>query len=139
MSRMLRTAVLGVLALVGSALWLVNPAVARPPQVSGRVQCESQARRHTYCRTGAYGRVLLERRLSDASCREYDTWGADRDGAGVWVRDGCRAVFVVQAGAGPATDRRQEILRSGLPANPRVSSRATVASRAGARCALSVD
>lgn len=59
------------------------------------IRCESDSRRHEYCRTYAYGRVRLERQLSKSRCREYDTWGADRDGGGVWVRDGCRAIFVV--------------------------------------------
>lgn len=59
------------------------------------IRCESDSRRHEYCRTYAYGRVRLERQLSKSACREYDTWGADRDGGGVWVRDGCRAVFIV--------------------------------------------
>lgn len=77
----------------------VDPAAAQgysPSRYGAReVRCESDSRRHEYCRTYAYGRVRLERRLSKSPCREYDTWGADRDGGGVWVRDGCRAVFVV--------------------------------------------
>jgi len=75
-----------------------------PPSRYGarEVRCESDSRRHEYCRTYAYGRVRLERRLSKSPCREYDTWGADRDGGGVWVRDGCRAIFVVLPfGPGP--------------------------------------
>ena len=59
------------------------------------IRCESEAHRHSYCRTYAQGRVRLERRLSKAPCREYDTWGADPDGGGVWVREGCRAIFTV--------------------------------------------
>ena len=74
----------------------------RPP--SGRVRCESQSRRYSYCRTNAYGRVVLEKRLSDTPCREDDTWGADRDGAGLWVANGCRGVFVVVPW-GPAPGR----------------------------------
>lgn len=82
----------------------------RGPYPPREVRCESDARRHEYCRTYAYGRVRLERRLSKSPCREYDTWGADRDGAGVWVRDGCRAVFVVLpfAGPGPGSGHRPD-------------------------------
>jgi Protein of unknown function (DUF3011) len=73
-----------------------------PPYPSRRIRCESESRRHTYCRTYAHGEVRLERRLSKSPCREYDTWGADRDGGGLWVRDGCRAEFVVLPwGGGP--------------------------------------
>ena len=61
------------------------------------VTCESQRGRYAYCRTDTIGRVRLERRLSEAPCRQYDTWGADGDGSGIWVADGCRAVFVVEA------------------------------------------
>ncbi len=69
-----------------------------PPR---RIRCESESHRHTYCRTYAFGRVRLEKRLSKAPCRAYDTWGADRDGGGLWVRDGCRGVFIVLPWDGP--------------------------------------
>jgi hypothetical protein len=77
-----------------------------PPYPSRQIRCESEAHRHTYCRTYAQGRVRIERRLSKAPCREYDTWGADRDGGGLWVREGCRAVFSVLPwdGGGPGSD-----------------------------------
>ncbi|MCC6849436.1 MAG: DUF3011 domain-containing protein [Deltaproteobacteria bacterium] len=75
----------------------------RPPAYPARsIRCASESHEHAYCRTYAQGRVRLERRLSKAPCREYDTWGADRDGGGVWVREGCRAIFtVVPWGSGP--------------------------------------
>lgn len=62
-----------------------------------RITCESRGERYTYCRTNTHGRVRLERQLSDAPCREYYTWGADGDGSGVWVSNGCRATFVVES------------------------------------------
>lgn len=65
------------------------------PYPSRRIRCESESHHHTYCRTYATGRVELARRLSKAPCREYYTWGADHDGGGLWVSDGCRALFVV--------------------------------------------
>lgn len=69
----------------------------RPPAYPPRqTRCESESHRSTYCRTYAHGRVRLERRLSKAPCREYYTWGADRDGGGVWVAEGCRALFTVE-------------------------------------------
>jgi DUF3011 family protein len=70
------------------------------------VQCESQNDRYAYCRTYTSGRVRLQRQLSDAPCREYETWGMDGDGSGIWVRNGCRAVFVVGGGGGGGGGRR---------------------------------
>jgi hypothetical protein len=64
------------------------------------VRCESQRGRYNYCRTGTWGRVRLDRQLSDAPCRRYYTWGEDGDGSGIWVSDGCRAIFVIE-GYGP--------------------------------------
>jgi len=60
------------------------------------VTCESQGGRAEYCPTGRRGDVRLDRQLSDAPCREYETWGTDRDGGGIWVDRGCRAVFSVE-------------------------------------------
>ena len=60
------------------------------------IKCESESNRYAYCRTYTTGRVELSKRLSKASCREYETWGATGDGSGIWVRNGCRAEFVVR-------------------------------------------
>lgn len=64
------------------------------------VRCESQNDRHAYCPTYTRGRVRLEKKLSDAPCRQYESWGTDGDGSGIWVRNGCRAIFVVGGGGG---------------------------------------
>ncbi len=61
------------------------------------ITCESKKGRYAYCQTDTVGRVRIERQLSDSPCRQYYTWGADGDGRGVWVADGCRAVFVVES------------------------------------------
>ncbi len=61
-----------------------------------RLTCESKSSQYNYCRTNVRGRIRLEKQLSDAPCRKYDTWGADGDGSGVWVSNGCRAEFVVE-------------------------------------------
>jgi hypothetical protein len=60
------------------------------------IQCESESNRYAYCRTYTTGKVELRKQLSKTRCREYDTWGADGDGSGIWVRNGCRALFVVR-------------------------------------------
>jgi hypothetical protein len=86
---------LGLVMLAsGLALLIAATADARHGPVR-RIRCESRARDHRYCPTDAQGRVRLERRLSKTACRRYDTWGADPDGGGIWVRNGCRAEFEV--------------------------------------------
>lgn len=77
-----------------------RPAEARRGPRGVRIECSSLGDRYTYCKTHAIGTVRLERQLSKSSCRQYDTWGSDGDGSGVWVRNGCRGVFVVQGGGG---------------------------------------
>jgi hypothetical protein len=73
-----------------------------PPHRRAReIRCESESRRSTYCPTHTHGRVVLQRQLSKTRCRQYDTWGADADGGGVWVWDGCRAIFAVLPWGGP--------------------------------------
>ncbi len=72
-----------------------------PPQPPRTIKCESRGGKYTYCRTGTFGPVRLQRQLSGTACVPYDTWGADADGGGVWVWNGCRATFVVGGGWGP--------------------------------------
>ena len=102
MGRAVRNAVV-FLAVAVLSLTLVESVRAqrhRPPP--REIRCDSDAHKHTYCPTSTRGQVRLQRRISNAPCREYYTWGADRDGGGLWVRDGCRAVFVVLPwGPGP--------------------------------------
>jgi hypothetical protein len=61
-----------------------------------KITCESRSGQYNYCRTDVRGRIRLDRQLSEASCRQYDTWGVDGDGGGIWVSDGCRATFIVE-------------------------------------------
>jgi len=67
-------------------------------QLSSRqtVTCESRTGKSEYCPTNLQGDVRLDRQLSDAPCREHDTWGRERNGGGIWVDRGCRAVFSVE-------------------------------------------
>lgn len=93
--------------LIVLALFALTPGAQRPAgaQESRAVKCESRGGKYEYCRTYTHGRVRLDRQLSDAPCRQYETWGADRDGGGVWVDRGCRGIFVVEPwlfwGGGP--------------------------------------
>lgn len=93
--------------ILGSILLLLlalptsdHVAEARRGPSGVRIECSSLSDRYEYCRTNAIGRVRLERQLSKTPCREYQTWGSDGDGSGVWVRNGCRGVFVVERGGG---------------------------------------
>jgi hypothetical protein len=88
-----------LLLVLAAPLALVDEAAAKRRLPPVRVECSSLKDRHAYCRTHAIGRVRLEQQLSKAACREHRTWGADGDGSGVWVRDGCRGVFVVERGS----------------------------------------
>lgn len=64
------------------------------------IRCESTGDKATYCKTHTTGRVELVKQLSRARCDQYDTWGSDDDGGGIWVRNGCRAEFVVREESG---------------------------------------
>lgn len=75
---------------------IVVPQPSARAQEGRSVRCESRGGRYEYCRTHLTGRVRLARQLSDAPCRQYETWGADRDGGGIWVDRGCRGIFSVE-------------------------------------------
>ena len=61
-----------------------------------RFTCQSQDFRYKMCQvdTGQGGQVRIERQISDTRCVQNRNWGYNR--AGVWVNDGCAAIFVVQ-------------------------------------------
>ncbi len=69
-----------------------------------RVTVESNGRGREYRRVDHDGYVRLSRRLSDKPCIQNRTWGYDRNG--IWVSDGCRAVFEV--GREDRWDRRDD-------------------------------
>lgn len=58
------------------------------------ITCESWGNRLNYCRAPlGNARVEIDRQLSDTRCRLGVNWGWD--GGGVWVKNGCRAVFSI--------------------------------------------
>ena len=69
-----------------------------------RVTVESEGRGREYRRVDHDGTVRLSRRLSDAPCVLGRSWGYDRDG--IWVSNGCRAVFEYRTGW--RNDRRDD-------------------------------
>jgi len=89
------------LAAMSVVLGLIFPT-ALGAQVR-MVRCESGTfGRFTECRVRTDGRVELVRELSSRRCRQWDTWGYNRER--VWVDNGCRAEFRVgrESGIGAA-------------------------------------
>lgn len=60
---------------------------------SVEVRCESQLAGYSYCRGDTTNGVRLAQQLDRHSCIQNDTWGFDANG--VWVANGCRAVFAL--------------------------------------------
>jgi len=98
-----RVFTLTALAITGALLVLLLPATghAKRKLPGVRIECSSLGERYRYCRTHAVGTVRLERQLSKSRCRQWDTWGNDGDGSGIWVKNGCRGVFVVERSPKP--------------------------------------
>jgi hypothetical protein len=69
------------------------------------VQCYAPQEGVGYCPTYAVGHVKLLRQFSKQRCRQYDSWGADGDGSGIWVAKGCRGRFMVERGRPFATGK----------------------------------
>lgn len=57
------------------------------------VTCESRNNRRNSCQAATSGGVRLVRRLSSAACEQGRGWGFDEQG--IWVDNGCRAVFEI--------------------------------------------
>jgi hypothetical protein len=95
------TALTIAMALLLCAGWRADAQAKRRAPSGVRIECSSQQDRYTYCRTFAIGDVRLAQQLSKTRCREFDTWGSDGDGSGVWVKNGCRGVFIVSRGGRP--------------------------------------
>ena len=84
-----------VLTFAFATLALTHSSAEAAPR-ERTIVCESQGGSYKYCETGTTGEVYLRRQLSRTRCQQYDTWGADGDGSGIWVRDGCRAEFTLR-------------------------------------------
>jgi Protein of unknown function (DUF3011) len=81
---------------------------------SNRVKCESEDQRQVNCPMNTRGAVKVEHQLSHAPCIQGQSWGLVRDA--VWVKDGCRAIFVNAAGPGGSWEGG-----SGQGSAPRIS------------------
>ena len=59
-----------------------------------QITCESRNNQRNYCRSNLrHAEVDIDRQISRTSCRHGYNWGWDS--GGVWVDDGCAAVFSV--------------------------------------------
>lgn len=68
------------------------------------IKCESKGNRFAHCAKQNIANVRLTRQLSNKPCFKGSGWGVDANG--IWVNQGCRALFtadVVSAGSGGST------------------------------------
>jgi hypothetical protein len=85
-----------VLRFLGvSFAFLVIPAFSAAQQT---VTCEANNQNRKYCGSYNPDQVRLDRQLSGSPCVEGQTWGVDREG--LWVEQGCRAVFIIRGSGG---------------------------------------
>lgn len=66
-------------------------SVASPALAQQVVTCESNNGERNACSIDARGRIKLVKQLSNSSCE--GNWGYDR--TRIWVRNGCRAEFLI--------------------------------------------
>lgn len=65
--------------------------IDQPVGTKSTVTCESLRHTRSYCRVNTTGGISLQTQLSKSSC--HGNWGYDRNG--IWVDNGCRAIFEV--------------------------------------------
>jgi len=77
-------------------VFLVIPAFSAAQQ---SVTCEANNNNRKYCGSYRPDQVRMDRQISGSPCIEGRTWGVDREG--LWVEQGCRAVFIIRSHGGP--------------------------------------
>lgn len=82
-------------ALAGFGMTMAPTAQAQRINGDGSVYCASNDNRGTRCNV-PWRYSELSQQLSNASCREGDSWGTDPNT--VWVKNGCRGNFVESGG-----------------------------------------
>lgn len=87
---------------IPTLLWVLSAGLlglgrAAPADAATAVRCESRNGGYQYCAVRTDNAVRLTSQLSGAGCWQNDTWGYDRNG--VWVSNGCRAIFEVGHGS----------------------------------------
>jgi hypothetical protein len=97
------------------AAWTVFAPDAWAQDEGGRfygdriLRCESKDGEDNICPADIRGGVRLLRTLSRTDCDEHETWGVTS--AGVWVKDGCRADFVLGYGGSVGSGTGSRVLR----------------------------
>ena len=71
--------------------FLVIPAFAAAQQ---SITCEANNNNRKYCGSYNPDQVRFDRQISGSPCIQGRTWGVDRQG--LWVEQGCRAVFIIR-------------------------------------------
>ena len=80
-------------ALASALLTAALVAPTLPTAAARQLQCNSSGGSYNYCPADTRGGVSLVDQQSRARCDYGDTWGFDN--GGVWVSNGCRAVFEI--------------------------------------------
>ncbi len=65
---------------------------------AAQVECRSEGYHYNYCRVDTQGVVRMLQQQSSSPCDRGRSWGYDR--RGIWVDDGCSAVFEYGYGGG---------------------------------------
>jgi len=73
------------------------------------LRCESKDGENNICPADIRGGVRLLRTLSRTDCDENKTWGVSS--SGVWVKDGCRADFVLGYGGSVGSGSGSRVMR----------------------------
>lgn len=88
---------------LGAALVLSVAAIVASGTAAARdVRCNSSHGSYNYCPTDTRGGVKLVDKESRARCDYGDTWGYDA--RGIWVSNGCRAVFRIGKSSGSSNN-----------------------------------
>ena len=59
--------------------------------LAGQVTCASDGGKYRECRLDGDGDIVMKQQLSKAACTKNVSWGETGDG--VYVKNGCRAIF----------------------------------------------
>jgi hypothetical protein len=88
----------GVVAAIALAVLTVSGVAVPTTASADQIECASDKGRRQECSMDTRGEVRLVRQLSKAACVEGQSYGISKHG--VWVQNGCRAVFASEGGGG---------------------------------------
>lgn len=88
--------------LLGKSLTAGLLLCAMQAHAGGQIECSSRGYKYSYCQVDTQGSARLAHRQSGSSCDEGRSWGYDQ--RGIWVDDGCSAIFEYGYGGGRGRD-----------------------------------